>query len=245
MTLATSGIPDPTGNIVTLEVRTRRLESGSDLGGPLAPASTRSAARAIQHVITLLDAALGQLQHPEAAHSALLAATILLRQHAIPDEGQTSSVRPVGLLAWQIRRIREFIDANLSSRITVPQLAAQVHLSEGHFSRAFRQAVGDSPHAYIINCRVQAAAAFMMQSDATLSEIAIDCGFTDQAHLSKHFRDRVGQTPAAWKRARRAYGGGATPRAGLFGLQATMGIGERHGLRARTAVELHEDILGV
>ena len=158
----------------------------------------------------LLLAELGHLQRPEAAHLALRVATTSLRQHATPDKEQASDVRRVGLLAWQVRRIREYIDANLSSRISVAQLSAQVHCSEGHFSRAFRQTVGESPHAYIVICRVQAAAVFMMKTDATLSEIAIDCGFTDQAHLCKQFRSLLGQTPAAWRRAQRVYNGGCS-----------------------------------
>jgi AraC family transcriptional regulator len=176
----------------------------------------------------LLLAELGHLQRPEAAHLALRVATTSLRQHATPDKEQASDVRRVGLLAWQVRRIREYIDANLSCRITVAQMSAQVHRSEGHFSRAFRQAVGESPHAYIFSRRVQAAAAFMMKSEATLSEIAIDCGFTDQAHLGKHFRNLLGQTPAVWRRAQKVRSGDANPSRGPRGPQTTTGISARH-----------------
>jgi AraC family transcriptional regulator len=245
MTLSTLRIPDAHGDVVTREVQPCLQESAGRLVGQQAPATTRLSTRGMQHVITLLDTALGQLRHPEAAHSTLLAATTLLRQHAMPDQGQSNGVRQVGLLVWQIRRIREFIDANIASRITVAQLSAQVHRSEGHFSRAFRQAVGESPHAFIINCRVQAAAVFMTQSEATLSEIAIDCGFTDQAHLSRHFRNLLGQTPAAWRRAQRVYSGDATPSRGLHRLQTTTGVSPGHRLSARTAAEFHKDVLGV
>jgi AraC family transcriptional regulator len=207
MTPSTARTQDGDDSVVTPEMRTRLQESeGGSVDLP-APARTRLSARGMQHVITLLDTALGQLQRPEVARSALLVATTLLRQHATE---QTSGIKQVGLLAWQVRRIREYIDANLSSRISVAQLSAQVHCSEAHFSRAFRQAVGESPHAYIVICRVQAAAVFMMKTDATLSEIAIDCGFTDQAHLCKRFRSLLGQTPAAWRRAQRVYSGGAS-----------------------------------
>jgi transcriptional regulator GlxA family with amidase domain len=44
----------------------------------------------------------------------------------------------------------------------------------------------------------------MLQTDAPLSDIALRCGFVDQAHLCKHFRKVTGETPAAWRRARRA-----------------------------------------
>ena len=210
MTPSTARTQDADDSVVTPEMRTGLQESEGGSVDLRAPSRTRLSARGMQHVITLLDSALGQLQRPEVARSALLAATTLLRQHATSDQEQTSGVRQVGLLAWQVRRIREYIDANLSSRISVAQLSAQVHCSEGHFSRAFRQTVGESPHAYIVICRVQAAAVFMMKTDATLSEIAIDCGFTDQAHLCKQFRSLLGQTPAAWRRAQRVYNGGCS-----------------------------------
>jgi AraC family transcriptional regulator len=245
MTPSTARILDAEDNIATPEVRTGLQQSECGLVDLRAPARSRLSALGMQQLITLLDTALGQLQYPGAAHSALLAATTLLRQLATPDQGQASRVRQVGLLAWEIRRVREYIDANLASRITVAQLSAQVHRSAGHFSRAFRQAVGESPHAYIVNCRVQAAAIFMMKSEATLSEIAIDCGFTDQAHLSKHFRNLLGETPAAWRRARRVYSGDATPIRRLHGLQGATGVSAGHRLSTRTAVEPHKDIFGV
>jgi AraC family transcriptional regulator len=245
MMLSIARIADTSDDVETLEVPPHVQESASGLVGPREPATTRLSARGVRHVISLLDTALGQLRHPDAAYSALLAATTLLRQHAMPYQGQPNAVRQVGLLAWQIRRIREYIDANISSRITVAQLSAQVHRSEGHFSRAFRQAVGESPHAYIINCRVQAAAVVMLESEATLSEIAIDCGFTDQAHLCRHFRNLLGQTPAAWRRAQRVDGGDATPSRGLHRLQKTTGVSPGHRLSARTAVEFQKDVLGV
>jgi AraC-like DNA-binding protein len=48
---------------------------------------------------------------------------------------------------------------------------------------------------------VELAAQYMLMTDASLSDIALRCGFSDQPHLSKHFRQATGQTPAAWRRA--------------------------------------------
>jgi AraC-like DNA-binding protein len=51
---------------------------------------------------------------------------------------------------------------------------------------------------------VELAAQYMLATDASLSDIALTCGFTDQAHLCKQFRQAAGETPAAWRRARRS-----------------------------------------
>jgi AraC-like DNA-binding protein len=51
--------------------------------------------------------------------------------------------------------------------------------------------------------RVECAGSLMLAGEAPLSEIALKCGFTDQAHLCKQFRQYTGETPAAWRRARR------------------------------------------
>ena len=60
------------------------------------------------------------------------------------------------------------------------------------------------PHAYVIQRRLEHATKLMIETDASLSEIAIACGFGDQAHLSRRFRAQTGVTPAAWRRAQKA-----------------------------------------
>jgi AraC-like DNA-binding protein len=56
----------------------------------------------------------------------------------------------------------------------------------------------------VIRRRVELAAKYMLQTDMSLSDIALECGLADQAHLCKHFRVVTGETPAAWRRAKRA-----------------------------------------
>ena len=88
--------------------------------------------------------------------------------------------------------------------IRVADLSALLELSQPHFSRVFRLSYGETPHAYILRRRVELAAQLMLASRAPLSEIALKCGFHDQAHLSKQFRRLTGEPPAAWRRLRRA-----------------------------------------
>ncbi len=159
----------------------------------------------VHHVIALLDAAVGQLHHEQAAHGTILEATSLLRRQVDPgppDEGADDSKER--LLAWQARKVLDHIDRHVTNRVLVADLCALVQRSAAHFSRSFRHTFGHSPHAFVIRRRVELAAQCMLQTDTSLSDIALRCGFVDQAHLCKHFRQVTGETPAAWRRTRRS-----------------------------------------
>jgi AraC family transcriptional regulator len=158
-------------------------------------------------VIALLDAAIGHLHREQAAHGVILEATSLLRRQVDPQplEGAAGDGKE-RLLAWQARKVLDCIDRNITSRVLVADLCALVCRSEAHFSRSFRGTFGYTPHAFVVRRRVELAAKYMLQTDMSLSDIALGCGFVDQAHLCKHFRVVTGETPAAWRRAKRAQG---------------------------------------
>jgi AraC family transcriptional regulator len=181
------------------------MHVGEKTGG--LPLGARQSHEWVRHVIALLDVAVGQLHREQAAHGALIEATSLLRRQVDPqttDEG--AGDRKERLLAWQARKVLEHIDRHVTNRVLVADLCALVQRSEAHFSRSFKHTFGHSPHAFVIRRRVELAAQHMLQTDTTLSEIALQCGFVDQPHLCKHFRQLTGETPAAWRRARRAQG---------------------------------------
>jgi AraC family transcriptional regulator len=163
--------------------------------------TTRSR-ESLHRVIALLETALGQLQnqvHP--ARGTLCEATSLLRQQI---DLPAARVVPDGrgrMLIWQVRKVRNYIDSHIASPILVADLCALVQRSEAHFSRSFKRTFGKSPHSFVVRRRVELAAQYMRTTDAPLSDIALRCGFSDQAHLCKHFRQAAGQTPAAWRRA--------------------------------------------
>ena len=157
----------------------------------------------LQSVIGLLDVATQQLQSSnEAAQAAIEQATSLLLQGQRRLHSRGRSRAPGGLLAWQVRKVQEFVDAHIAGRILVSDLGAVVQLSDAHFSRLFTRAFGLTPHAFVLRRRLELAARLMLESSESLTDIALCCGFTDQAHLCKHFRRSMGVTPAAWRRAR-------------------------------------------
>ena len=152
-------------------------------------------------VVTLLISATRELEHSqEAAKSSIHRAASLLQAQMRYERAERQDQ---ALLAWQMRRVERYIDEHIEQQILVADLSGLIDLSEAHFSRAFRLAYGEPPHAYVVRRRVELAAQLMLASFEPLSGIALKCGFHDQAHLSKQFRQVTGETPAAWRRLRR------------------------------------------
>ena len=102
----------------------------------------------------------------------------------------------------QVRKVTNHVEANLDRPIRNEELATLVRLNPSHFGRAFRNSFGEPPHEYVIRRRVERAQGLMLSTDASLSDIALDCGLADQSHLTRLFRRIVGESPSAWRRAR-------------------------------------------
>lgn len=110
-------------------------------------------------------------------------------------------LQPRGLATWQVRRTLAYIEANLASKVDIDDLANAVALSRSHFSRSFKQTVGRSPMAYVVARRVERAKVMIITTREPLAEVALACGFADQAHLTRRFRDIVGVSPGRWRRS--------------------------------------------
>jgi AraC family transcriptional regulator len=101
----------------------------------------------------------------------------------------------------RIRAAIDFIDANLGWSITLDELAAEADLSPGYFVTAFRQATGLPPHRYVLKQRVERAKLLLAEPDRTISQIALDVGFSSQSHLTSVFRRTTGMTPKGYREA--------------------------------------------
>ena len=150
----------------------------------------------------LLETATRELERDrEAAKASLVTASHILQAEIERCSGANDSTMG-GLAAWQIVRVRSYIDSNLHRTIHIRDLSAVARRSKAHFSRKFKLAVGESPHAFVVSRRLERASHLMMTSAASLSEIALSVGFSDQAHLCRLFRQAFGQSPANWRRER-------------------------------------------
>lgn len=122
-------------------------------------------------------------------------------QHSVIGmPGLPTAIRPGGLARWQVIRAVAHIEVNLGAKIEIGELAALLALSKSHFSRAFKQSLGQSPMAYVAMRRVERAKIMMTSTKEPLTEIALACGFADQSHLIRSFGRRVGMSPGLWRR---------------------------------------------
>jgi AraC family transcriptional regulator len=106
-----------------------------------------------------------------------------------------------GLGPLRRRAIEDYTQATLAESISVATLAALCGLSPFHFTRAFAREYGSSPHQWLIEQRLNRAEALLGQTTESLANVALACGFVDQAHLTRIIRTRRGTTPARLRRA--------------------------------------------
>jgi AraC-like DNA-binding protein len=131
--------------------------------------------------------------------------SLALGSHVAQAYGGMKSVvalRQGGLAAWQERRAKELISANLEGNLSTGDLARECSLSAGHFARAFRRSTGLSPHQWLVWCRVEKAHGLLRDGGLSLAEIARACGFADQSHFTKAYTRLRGVSPGAWRRQR-------------------------------------------
>jgi AraC-like DNA-binding protein len=117
--------------------------------------------------------------------------------------GMKSLARPArgGLAPWQMKRVEDSLAANLEGDVSLADLANDCGVSTSHFSRAFRQSTGLSPHQWLLRYRVEHAKALLVDRTLSLSDVALACGFADQSHFNRVFARLTGLAPGAWRRS--------------------------------------------
>jgi AraC-like DNA-binding protein len=125
--------------------------------------------------------------------------------HIVRAYGSISTGRNVrgGLAPWQLRRARDFINANLAGDPSISDIASECGLSASYFVRAFKQATGLPPHRWLIKQRVERAKELLQGSSQELFDIAQLCGFVDQSHFTRVFSKSEGYSPGRWRRLHR------------------------------------------
>jgi AraC family transcriptional regulator len=119
---------------------------------------------------------------------------------ALLDGGEADSGVNVRPSTFQAKRLLDHIDVNLNKSISIAALAGVVAMSRSHFSRTFKLAVGLCPMKYVAMRRVERAKQLLRAARLPLAEIALACGFADQAHLTRRFSRALGVSPGRWRR---------------------------------------------
>jgi len=104
-----------------------------------------------------------------------------------------------GLSPARLKRVLEYIDANLADNLVLDTLAEVAGLNLYHFARGFRQSTGLSPHQHVLRRRIERAKEFLRSSHLSVLEASARTGFVDQSHFSKVFRRIVGVAPSKYR----------------------------------------------
>jgi AraC family transcriptional regulator len=124
----------------------------------------------------------------------------LIRAHSNRSPQQAEPPRS-GLTRTQLERAIEFMDANLPERLSLEEIAGAVGLSPGHFTRQFKASVGMAPHKHLIRLRLERAKRLLRETDRSIAQIALECGFPHREHMTHFFARFAGTTPAVFRRA--------------------------------------------
>lgn len=153
-------------------------------------------------VETLAGLLVDEVSNPSrhAVYAESLVAGIVTALLDIPDApGKQLGAR---LTRAQMNKVMAAVKANGDRRMTVAEMADAVGLSESWFATAFKQTTGKTPLQWQLGRRIEQAQTLLTETGLSLADVAAQLGFSDQAHLTKVFRQIVGETPAAWRRSR-------------------------------------------
>jgi AraC family transcriptional regulator len=123
-------------------------------------------------------------------------------------KNHSSQSRPVQLPLTEkmsgnkMRRVIEYIEENLDNDLSLEAMAAEVNLSPIYLARAFKAAVGQSPHRYVLNRRIERAKELLRNTEMPVVDVALSTGFSSQSHLSFWFQRHMGVSPAAYRQHR-------------------------------------------
>ncbi len=107
------------------------------------------------------------------------------------------SVKPIGKEHQAVQQTRDYLTAHHTDNISLKDLAVLVNVDSLRLLRAFRKQVGLPPHAYLNHVRIQRAKRLLV-AGWSITEAALETGFTDQSHLHRHFKKIVGVTPGQY-----------------------------------------------
>jgi AraC family transcriptional regulator len=102
--------------------------------------------------------------------------------------------------ATHYKRVLDYVARDYGRSITIEDIAREAGLSQSHFSRLFRQVIGDSPYQFLMRYRVERAQEKLADCGRPLIDIALACGFSEQSHFTRIFKQITGETPSAYRK---------------------------------------------
>jgi AraC family transcriptional regulator len=123
-----------------------------------------------------------------------------LARHHCSRSKPLRSLAAQRISSWKVRRLLDYIEGNLGGDLSLEAMAAEVEVSPLYLARAFKTAVGQSPHQYVLRRRLERAKELLRGTDCPIVDVALASGFSSQSHLSNWFLRQVGVSPAVYRR---------------------------------------------
>jgi AraC family transcriptional regulator len=114
------------------------------------------------------------------------------RKHSLPEYED-------GLPKYKLKQALEYMNVHLSENISLATIADELGISQYYFCRLFKQSTGMTPHAYLIQQRVERSKQLLRLKEYSMLDIAIECGFANPSHFAKHFRKHTGISPKQFR----------------------------------------------
>ena len=134
--------------------------------------------------------------------ASLTLAARLLQKHSDSGTSVPPELSQLSLDHGRLRRVLDYITANIGDDITLADLAEVAGYSPFHFARKFTLAMGISPHRYISHIRLESAMAELASGKLPLAQIALNAHFSSQASFTRAFHRATGKTPKQYQRHR-------------------------------------------
>ena len=119
-------------------------------------------------------------------------------------ERETEAAFSARFTAAHYKRVLDYIADNYSKAIAIEDIAREAGLSPSHFTRLFKETIGDTPYQFLMRYRVERAKEKLADPSLAMIDIALGCGFSDQPHFSRIFKQFAGLTPSACRKAGRS-----------------------------------------
>lgn len=126
----------------------------------------------------------------------------LLAVHLLRNHTQTlvkPAAEPTQINGLTLKQIKDYIEEHLAEDLNLANLAALIPMSQFHFARAFKAAIGEPPHRYIMQRRIERAKVLLGVAQLSVAEVAYQAGFANQSHFTAQFRKAAGMTPKQFR----------------------------------------------
>ena len=105
-----------------------------------------------------------------------------------------------GLSGFTLRKVRDLMSTHIEDEFSLIRLAQEAHMSEFHFSRAFKRTTGLTPSQYFIDLRMEKARRLLRETKRSVIEIGLEVGYSNPSHFAQIFRREVGISPSEYRR---------------------------------------------